>query len=92
MHHFFQAFEVAIVHIGLHKIGPWTHVRIAQSGNLELRVELRREFDPLSIRIQLTAIAFQRAQEGSDPCIDVRASGGIRIIAALVGPALVVDL
>src|SRR5216683_7814218 len=92
MHHLFQAFEVAIVHVGLDETWRGTHVDIAQSGYLELRVELRREFDPLRIRIELAAIALQRAQKGSDSRIDVRRSGEIGTVAALVGLALVVVL
>src|SRR5260370_15957543 len=92
MHHFFQAFEVAIVHVGLDETWRGTHVDIAQSGYLELGVELRREFDPLRIRIELAAIALQRAQKGSDSLIDVRRSGEIGTVAALVGLALEVEL
>src|SRR6266446_1912972 len=92
MHHFLQAFEIAIVHVGLNEAWRWTHIDIAQSGYLELRVELRREFDPLRIRIELATIALQRAQKGSNSRIDVRRSGEIGTEAALVGPALVVEL
>src|SRR5260370_13994148 len=92
MHHLFQAFEVAIVHVGFHKAWRWAHVDIAQSGYLELRVELRREFDPLRIRIELAAIALQRAQEGPHSRIDVRPSAEIGTVPALVGLALVVEL
>src|ERR1700732_2007738 len=89
MHDVFQAFEVAIVHVGFHKAWRGTHVDIAQSGYLDFRVELRREFNPFRIRIELTAIALQRAQEGSDSRIDIRRSGGIGNVATLVGSALV---
>src|SRR5713226_9040039 len=92
MHYLFQAFEVAIVHVGLDEAWCGTHVDVAQSGYLELRVELRREFDPLRIRIELAAIALQRAQKGSDSLIDVRRSGEIGTVAALVGLALEVEL
>ena len=47
VHDFLEALEHAVVHVGLHKFGRWTHVHIAQSGYLELRGELRRELDPL---------------------------------------------
>src|SRR5260370_6949430 len=87
MHHFFQAFEVAIVHVGLDETWRGTHVDIAQSGYLELRVELGREFDPLRIRIELAAIALQRAQNGSDSLIDVRRSRKIATLASLLGLA-----
>jgi len=66
MHYLFQIFEIAIVHIGFHQSLAWTHVDIAQSRYLDFRVELRREFNPLRIRIQLAAIALQRAQEEPD--------------------------
>src|SRR5258708_23782404 len=92
MHHFFQAFEVAIVHVGLDETWCGTNGGIAQRGYLELRVELRREFDPLRIRIELAAVALQRAQKGSDSLIDVRRSGEIGTVAALVGLALEVEL
>src|SRR5450432_1405506 len=92
VHYLFHAFEVAIVHVGFHKVRPWTHINIAQSGNLELRVELRRALDPLCIRIQLAAVALQRAQEGSDSLVDIRASRRVWTVAALVRLALVVDL
>src|SRR5713226_5873976 len=92
MHHLFQALEVAIVHVGLDETWRGAHIDIAQRGYLELRVELRREFNPLRIRIELAAIALQRAQKGSDSRIDVRRSGEIGTVAALVGLALVVEL
>src|SRR5713226_5722809 len=92
MHDLFEAFEVAIVHVSLHKGWRGTHVDVAQSGNLELGVELGREFDPPRIRIQLAAIALQRAQKGADSRIDVRRSGEVGSVAALVGPALVIEL
>src|SRR6266436_3469753 len=96
MHHLFQAFEVAIVHVGLDETWRGTHVDIAQSGYLELRVELRREFDPLRIRIELATIALQRAQKGSNSRIDVCRSSDVASnvgsVAALVGLAFVVEL
>src|SRR5260370_12183682 len=96
MHHFFQAFEVAIVHVGLDETWRGTHVDIAQSGYLELGVELRGEFDPLRIRIELAAIALQRAQEVADSSIDVcrssDVSSDVGSVAALVGLALVIEL
>src|SRR5258708_15713411 len=96
MHHFFQAFEIAIVHVGLNEAWRWTHIDIAQSGYLELRVELRREFDPLRIRIELAAITLQRTQKGSNSPIDVCRSGDVASnvgsVAALVGLAFVVEL
>src|SRR5713226_1848938 len=92
MHPFFQAFEVAIVHVGLDETWRGTHVDIAQSGYLELGVELWREFDPRRIRIQLAAIALQRAQKGAYSGIDVRRSCEVGSVAALVGPALVIEL
>src|SRR5260370_18872560 len=95
MHHFFQAFEIAIVHVGLNEAWRWTHIDIAQSGYLELRVELRREFDPLRIRIELAAITLQRTQKGSNSPIDVCLSSDvaskIEWVAALVGSLFVVD-
>src|SRR4029077_18788436 len=69
-----------------------THIDIAQSRDLELRVELRREFDPLRIRIDLTAVALQCAQKESDSAIDVRVSGRVGGVPELVRPALVVEL
>src|SRR6266852_4169603 len=92
MHHLFQALEVAIVHVGLDETWRGAHVGIAQSGYLELRVELRRELDPLRIRIELATIAFQRAQKGFNSRIDVRCSGEIGNVAALAVPGLVVEL
>src|SRR6266849_3042440 len=96
MHYLFQAFEVAIVHVGLDEIWRGTHVDVAQRGYLELGVELGREFDPLRIRIELAAIALQRAQKVSDSGIDVRRSSDVASdvgsVAALVGPALVEEL
>src|SRR5260370_12632862 len=92
MHHLFQAFEVAIVHVGFHKAWRRAHVDIAQCGYLELRVELRREFDPLRIRIDLAAIALQRAQKGPHSRIDVRPSSAIGTVATLVTLAFVVEL
>src|SRR6266478_7711334 len=92
MHHLFQAFEVAIVHVGLDETWRGAHIDIAQRGYLELGVELRGEFDPLGIRIELTAIALQRAQKAADSSIDVRRSGEIGSVAALVGPAFVIEL
>ena len=92
MHQLFQAFEVAIVHVGLHKFGPWTHVHIAQCGYLELAVELRCKLNPFRIWIQLTAQAFQLAQEKSHARIHERRSTGVGTIAALVGHTLVVEL
>src|SRR6266849_11047692 len=96
MHDLFQAFEVAIVHIGLHKAWRGAHVDVAQSGYLKLGVELRGEFDPLRIRIELAAVALQRAQKVSDSCIDVRrtseVASDVGSVAALVGPALVIEL
>src|SRR5216683_2252252 len=96
MHDLFQAFEVAIVHVGLHKAWRGTHVDIAQSGYLDLRVELRREFEPLRIWVELAAIALQRAQEVSDSGIDILRSSDVASdvgsVAALVGPALVEEL
>src|SRR6202011_22271 len=79
-------------HVGFHKVWRGTHVDIAQSGYLEFPIELRREFDPPRIRIQLIAVALQRAQEGSHPRIDIRRSGEIGTIAALVGSVFVVNL
>src|SRR3984893_6131905 len=96
MHDLFQAFEVAIVHVGLHKAWRGTHVDIAQSGHLELRVELRSAFEPLRIGIELAAIALQSAKEGADSLIDVRRPSDvgtdIRSVAALVGLSLVIEL
>src|SRR5260370_2291853 len=96
MHDFFEAFEVAIVHVGLYEAWRGTHVDVAQSGYLDLGVELRCELDPLRIRIELTTIALQRAQKVSDSCIDVRRSsdgtGDVGSVAALVGLALVIQL
>src|SRR5882762_9502541 len=96
MQDFFQAFEVAIVHVGLYEAWRGAHVDVAQSGYLELGIELRGEFDPLRIRIELTTIALQRAQKVSDSGIDVRRSsdvtGDVGSVAALVGPALVIEL
>src|SRR5713101_3074583 len=96
MHDLFQAFEVAIVHVGLDEAWRGTHVDIAQSGYLDLRVELRREFDPRRIRVELAAIALQRAQEVSDSGIDILRSSDVASdvgsVAALVGPALVIEL
>src|SRR5713226_1458639 len=96
MHDFFEAFEVAIVHVGLYEAWCGTHVDIAQSGYLDLGIELGREFDPLRIRIELTAIALQRAQKVPDSCIDVRRSSDVASdvgsVAALVGLALVIEL
>src|SRR5258708_27811570 len=92
----FQTFEGAIVHVGLDETWRGTHVDIAQSGYLDLRVELRREFDPRRIRVELAAIALQRAQEVSDSGIDVGCSSDVASdvgsVAALVGPALVIEL
>src|SRR5712692_3110945 len=96
MHYLFKAFEVAIVHVGLHKGWRGTHVDIAQGGYLELGVELWRELDPRRIRIELAAIALQRAQEGADSLIDVCRSSDVGSdvgsVAALVGPTLVIEL
>src|SRR5467141_2929983 len=96
MHDLFQAFEVAIVHVGLYEAWCGTHVDVAQSGYLDLGIELRGEFDPLRIRIELTTIALQRAQKVSDSCIDVRrtseVASDVGSVAALVGPALVIEL
>src|SRR6266851_1735727 len=96
MHDLFQAFEVAIVHVGLDEAWCGTHVDIAQRGYLELGVELGREFDPLRIRIELAAIALQRAQKVSDSGIDIRRSSDVASdvgsVAALVGTALVIEL
>src|SRR5712692_4843706 len=96
MHDLFQAFEVAVVHVGLHKGWRGTHVDVAQSGYLDLGVEFRRELDPLRIRIELAAIALQGAQKVSDSLIDVcRASdvaSDVGSVAALVGPTLVIEL
>src|SRR5216684_3633306 len=96
MHDFFEAFEVAIVHVGLYEAWCGTHVDVAQSGYVDLGIELRGEFDPLRIRIELTTIALQRAQKVSDSCIDVRrtseVASDVGSVAALVGPALVIEL
>src|SRR5260370_34203587 len=96
MHDLFEALEVAIVHVSLHKAWRGAHVDIAQSGHLELGVELRSAFKPLSIRIELAAIALQRAEEGADSLIDVCRSrevgADIGSVAALVGLALVIEL
>src|SRR5258708_20808165 len=96
MHHFFQAFEVAIVHVGLDETWRGTHVDVAQSGYLELRVELRREFDPLRIRIELAAITLQRTQKGSnspiDACRSSDVASNVGSVAALVGLAFAVEL
>src|ERR1700752_3413606 len=96
MHHFFKAFEVAVVHVGFDKAGRGTHVYIAQSGYLKLRVKLRRDFDPLRIGIELATVALQRSQEGSDPLVDVRRSGDVGSdvgsVASLVRPTLVIEL
>src|SRR5258708_178491 len=96
MHHFFQAFEIAIVHVSLNEAWRWTHIDIAQSRYLELRVELRREFDPLRIRIELAAITLQRTHKGSNSPIDVCRSSdfasNVGSVAALVGLAFVVEL
>src|SRR5229473_3513641 len=96
MHYLFQTFEVAIVHVGFHKAWRRAHVDIAQRGYLELGVELRSELDPPRIRIQLAAIALQCAQEVSDSGIDVGCSSDVASdvgsVAALVGPALVIEL
>src|SRR5713101_4196275 len=96
MHDLFQAFEVAVVHVGLDEAWCGTHIDIAQRGHLELGGELRRELDPVKIRIELAAVALQGEQEGSDSGIDVRRSSDIgtdiRSVAALVGPALVIEL
>src|SRR6202011_6314909 len=92
MYDLLQAFEVAIVHVGFHETRHGTHVDIAQSGNLELGVELRRAFDPLRIRIEVAAIALQRAQEGADSGIDVRRTSEVGSVVALVGLALIIKL
>src|SRR5260370_6486805 len=96
MHDFFEAFEVAIVHVSLHNAWRGTHVDVAQSGYLDLGVELRCELDPLRIRIELTTIAWQRAKKVADSCIDVRGTSEVASdvgsVAALVGPALVIEL
>src|SRR6266851_3374450 len=96
MHDLFQAFEVAIVHVGLDETWRGTHVDVAQRGYLELGVELGRELDPRRIGIELAAIALQRTQKGSDSGIDVRRSGDIGSdvgnVAALVGLSLVIEL
>ena len=39
MHHLFQALEVAVMHVGLHKVGRGAHVDIAQGGYLKLGIE-----------------------------------------------------
>src|SRR5712664_2136801 len=96
MHDLFEAFEVAIVHVGLYEAWCRAHVDVAQRGYLELGVELGREFEPLRIGIELAAIALQRAQKVSDSGIDVRRSsdvtGDVGSVAALVGLALVIEL
>src|ERR1700746_1388756 len=96
MHDFFQAFEVALVHVGFPKAWCGTHVDIAQSGHLELRVELRSALEPLRIRIELAAIALQCTQEGADSPINVCRSSDVGSdvgsVAALVGPTLVIEL
>src|SRR5713226_3943502 len=96
MHDLFQAFEVAVVHVVLDEGWHGTHVDVAQSGYLELGVELGRELDPRRIGIELAAIALQRAQKGSDSPIDVCRSSDVRSdvgsVAALVGPTLVIEL
>src|SRR5258708_1808765 len=96
MHDLFEAFEVAVVHVGLYEAWRGAHVDVAQSGYLDLGIELRGEFDPLRIRIELTTIALQRAQKVSDSCIDVRrtseVASDVGSVAALVGPALVIEL
>ena len=96
MHDLFQAFEVAIVHVSLDETWCGTHVDVAQSGYLELGVELGRELDPRRIGIELAAIALQRAQKGSDSPIDVCRSSDVGSdvgsVAALVGPTLVIEL
>src|SRR5258708_23107450 len=96
MHDVFEAFEVAIVHVGLYEAWCGTHVDVAQSGYLDLGIELRVAFDPLRIRIELTTIALQRAQKASDSCIDVRrtseVASHVASVAAFVGLLLVIDL
>src|SRR6266481_255862 len=89
MHDLFQAFEISVMHVGFHKAWRGPHVDVAQSGYLDFPLELRREFNPPGIGIELTAVALQRPQEGSDSGIDVRRSGEIGTVAALVGPALI---
>ena len=63
VHYLFEALEVAVVHVGLHEVGRRTHVDVAQRGYLELGVEFGSEPDPPRIRIQLAAIALQRAEK-----------------------------
>src|SRR5260370_18198631 len=96
MHDLFQAFEVAIVHVGLDETWCGTHVDVAQGGYMELGVELGRELDPFRIGIELAAIALQCAQKGSDSSIDVCRSSDVGSdvgsVAALVGPAFVIEL
>src|SRR6266436_2159531 len=92
MHDLFQAFEVAIVHVGLDESWRGAHVDVAQRGYLDLGVELGGEFDPLGIGIELAAIALQRPQKAPDSRIDVCRSGEVGSVAALVGPAFVIEL
>src|SRR5713101_7404604 len=92
VHYVFEVLEVAVVHVGLHEVGRRTHVDVAQCGYLELGVEFVSEPDPPRIRIQLAAVALQRAQKGSNTGVVVSLSRRIGAIAAPVGPILIVVL
>src|SRR6266404_5033538 len=92
VNYLFEALEVAVVHVGLHEVGCRTHVDVAQRGYLEFGVEFGSEPDPPRIRIQLAAIALQRAQKGSNTGVVVSLSRRISPIAAPVGLVFVVIL
>src|SRR6202043_2254246 len=84
--------EVAVVHVGLHEVGRRTHIDVTQCGYLELGVEFGSEPDPPRIRIQLAAIALQRAQKRSNTGVVVSLSRRIGPTAAPVGLVLIVIL
>jgi hypothetical protein len=70
----------------------WDACPHCAGGYLELAVELGRKLNPFRVWIQLTAQAFQLAQEKSHAGIDERRSREVGTVTELVGRALVVEL
>jgi hypothetical protein len=85
MDDFFQALEVAIVHISFDEIRARPFVDVAQCRNLELAVELRSEPRPIRVRVE-----ERISKEVADSSVNESGAGRVGCVSISVGLILVV--
>ena len=78
MHNIFQALEIAVVHVCLHKFGARTFIHIAQSWSLESSIESRSILRPFPVRIR------GAGKEGARAPITIASPRRVRDKAAFV--------